>query len=266
VPAMRRPSTGNAALLAAVTWCCSAACASSSESAPDAGMVADAATGSPDAAAPALTIVLSFDGETLVSGTADDPATNSSQLISPGNSPATIPPFDAAVMETAKPRGEVIADITSGVRALFAPFDVVVQTSRPAGRDYVLIVVGGASSDAGAPSGAANLAALDCDNAAGFAAIGLAFTSEANVFSGLAYEARVGRASALIAAAVGNTLGLDLVTDCPDVMASPFLCSMQSFTDSFLTCGVQTPRDCVCGGTTQNSVQKLQQLLASGSS
>jgi hypothetical protein len=255
-------SMQGAALLIAVVSSSVAGCATSGEAGPDTGGAADAAAGGTDAAgAPALTIVLSFEGETLVSGSADDPASNTSQLISPGNSPAPIPAFDAAVMETTKSRAEVVADVTAGVQALFAPFDVVVQTSRPAAHDYVLIVVGGAAADVGAPAGAANLAVLDCDNAAGFPAIGLALTGEPNVFTGLTYDARIDRASALVAAAVGNTLGLDLVTECPDVMASPFLCSMQSFTNSFLPCGVQTARDCVCGGTTQNSVQRLQQVL-----
>jgi hypothetical protein len=234
------------------------------EHGPDAG---GGGTGAEESESPAaLIVVLSFDGETLTPGTADDPATNRTAILSPGVANAVIPPFDASVIDAIRPRHEVMADLAGAVADLFAPFDVEVRTDRPSGGDYALVVLGGAAADIGAAHGISALAQLDCHNAAGFSSVAFVFTGEPNIFAGLTYHERIGRAAALVASSVGYGLGLEPVTDCPDVMANPFVCGSQRFTESEIPCSQGSPqaRDCLCGGTTQSSARRLDDVLRSG--
>lgn len=230
---------------------------------PDAGVGGGADASESPAA---LIVVLSFDGETFTAGAVDDPATNRTAILSPGIAQAVIPAFDASVIDAIRPRHEVVADLAGAVADLFAPFDVEVRTDRPSGGDYALVVLGGAAADVGAARGIAALAQLDCDNAAGFSSVAFVFTGEPSVFSGLTYHERIGRAAALVASSVGYGLGLEPVTDCPDVMANPFVCGNQRFTEAEIPCsqGSSQARDCLCGGTTQSSARRLDDVLGSG--
>ncbi len=137
-------------------------------------------------------------------------------------------------------------------------------TTRPAGSDYILVAIGGTALDAGQSFGTSNIAALDCDDAQGTPAIGIVMTDESGFFmDALTESQRVTRVALLVAQAVGFSLGLETVTDCTDVMGSPFGCPVDptGFLDEAFTCGVDAPRDCLCGGTTQNSAAHLRTVL-----
>lgn len=112
---------------------------------PDARGAADApVTADAPAAAAGHVVYLAFDGETVTPGT-DDPVKTTSPLPSKAYT-AKYLPNDAA-------RTTKIDAIVTEVRAILAPYDVALVTTRPASGSYDLIVVGGSPTDAGITAG-----------------------------------------------------------------------------------------------------------------
>jgi hypothetical protein len=60
---------------------------------------------------------------------------------------------------------------------------------------------------------------------------------------------------------IGNAFGLDHVLRCDDAMGYGDDCESSSFIDVEAKCGEHKPRSCLCGGSTQNSAQKLMKSL-----
>lgn len=92
-------------------------------------------------AAGTTTLFLNFDGATLTKGFPDDPVNNISSLIRPPGH--TVPPWRDGVAA----RDASIATITAGARAILAPYDVNVVTTRPAAGPYEMIMFGGHARD-----------------------------------------------------------------------------------------------------------------------
>jgi hypothetical protein len=105
----------------------------------DAPMTADA----PGATAGHV-VYLAFDGENVMPG-ADDPIHDTTPLPSKAYT-AKYLPSDAA-------RATKIAAIVDEARAILAPYDIALVTTRPASGTYDLIVVGGSPTDAGFSAG-----------------------------------------------------------------------------------------------------------------
>jgi hypothetical protein len=120
--------------------------------------LADAApTTEPDAATlPGHVVYLVFDGVTVTTGVADDPAGNASRILA---APFTAPSFFANESN----RDEKLALIADGARTILAPYNIEVVTERPATGDYDMIVFGGDPVDAGFQAGIIAYRPLECN-------------------------------------------------------------------------------------------------------
>jgi hypothetical protein len=127
-----------------LTWLfvCLAGCSSSSEPSPH------------NPASGANVYYLNFEGAALVAG-ADNPATNTSQLLSGS---VTLPAYLAADPQ----RSAKIQAIVDEVRATLAPYDISVVVSRPTSGTYDMVVAGGTSQQAGFVAGLPGVAVVDC--------------------------------------------------------------------------------------------------------
>jgi hypothetical protein len=97
---------------------------------------------------------LNFDGQVLTPG-ADDPVQNRSQLIS---QTVAIPTYLAGDPK----RAAKIQSIIREVKAILAPYNIKIVTSRPQSGPYDMMVAGGSSRQAGLPAGIGAVAVIDC--------------------------------------------------------------------------------------------------------
>ena len=143
------------------------------------------------------------------------------------------------------------AAVLACVRQTFAPFAVEVTDVDPGSADHYEIAVAGTSQEIGGIAGNTAVAPFVC----GGTSNGIAF----------AFANTIGDAPDAIcwaaAQGAGFLLGLDAVYACGDVMTFLPGCLPKSFLDADSQCGTNAPQPCLCGGTTQNSYQKLLALL-----
>lgn len=111
----------------------------------------------PKPASGAHVLFLQADGQVLTAGP-DDPATNTSQLVS---GTTTLPAYRAGDGA----RAAQVRAIVDEVKAVLAPYDVLVTTTRPASGGYDLVVLGGTATQAGLPAGVLGAAPVDCTGA-----------------------------------------------------------------------------------------------------
>lgn len=138
------------------------------------------------------------------------------------------------------------------VRTELAPFDVVVTPADPGDAPHFEIAVGGTPQQIGFPAGVAAASPLTC----AVVPNGIAFSFA----SGIGNE--VGQICATAAQTVGNLIGLEFVTTCGDAMAFDYTsCLPKLFLDEDAPCGTTAPAPCTCGGTTQNSYQRMLATL-----
>lgn len=173
----------------------------------------------------------------------DDSRTNRSSIL---NSSATLSAF---------PFGDPsFQAVVSCLRTTFAPFDIQVTVVDPGGSDHFEIAVAGTSQQVGLPSGIRNVSPVTCQNG------GVVQNGPAFVFA-----STIGDAPLEIcwnaAQAAGFLLGLDYELLTGDVMTLNGSSLPRSFLDQAALCGDSQPRDCLCGGTTQNSYQRLMTTL-----
>lgn len=143
------------------------------------------------------------------------------------------------------------AQIMSCVTDMYAPFRLAVTDVEPMDREYVESVVGGAPNEAGMSSGVGGVAPFAC------AVIPYAVVY---TFSEL-YGDDVQGICETVAQEVAHAFGLDHAFLCSDPMTYLPSCGDKSFQDEWAACGEYEPRECSCGGTTQNSVQQMTQLF-----
>jgi MYXO-CTERM domain-containing protein len=134
-------------------------------------------------------------------------------------------------------------------RTTFAPFDVQIVTQDPGNTPHFEVMVGGRATQLNSQlQGAGGVAPfIDCS------------TSEDNVIS-FVFAAEVNNENFLcgaIAQEASHVWGLDHELDAKDPMTYLDLGSSKRFQDNNASCGEDTPRQCNCGGSTQNSVQFL---------
>jgi hypothetical protein len=133
----------------------------------------------------------------------------------------------------------------------FAQFNVYVTDQEPTSGDYVEAVVGGSPDQAGMPFGVGGVAPFSCGVIPN--AVVYAFADVyGNDFQGICETA---------AQEIAHAFGLDHEFLCEDPMTYLSGCGDKSFQDTYAQCGEFEPRECSCGGSSQNSVQMMLERL-----
>jgi len=178
----------------------------------------------------------------------DDSRTNTSTI---PNSSSTLSAFA---------HGDTSFDaVVTCVRNTFAPFAIDVTDVDPGSAEHFEIAVAGTSQQLGLPAGIANVSPVTCQNG-GVIANGPAFAF-ANTLGDVPLEICWNAAQA-----AGVLLGLDHEVLVGDVMTYLAGSLPKAFLDETAPCGELQARDCSCGGTTQNSHQRLLATLPEPSS
>lgn len=145
------------------------------------------------------------------------------------------------------------SQVVKCVANLFAPFNVTVTDRPPTdGKDYVLTVVGGRPGDLGVTDG----------HVGGLAPFNGDVIARPVVF---AFSAQLGNSVTQVCETIGmevaHAYGLDHGYLCSDVMTYLRPCGSKKFVDKDVRCGEGKARNCEGGAPTQNSYQRLMQVL-----
>jgi hypothetical protein len=171
----------------------------------------------------------------------DDSRTNHSSIVSGTSNVSAFAHGDAS-----------FDAVVACVAAELAPFDVEVTTVDPGDTPHFEVAVAGTPQQIGVSAGVPAISPFTCS----FVPNGIAF-SFANEIGDLPQ-----RICATAAQTVGNLVGLEFVTTCGDAMAFDYTsCLPKSFLDEEAPCGTNAPAACNCGGTTQNSYQRMLATL-----
>jgi len=144
--------------------------------------------------------------------------------------------------------------LVSCVKDMYAPFDVQVTDVDPgASVNHFTLMVGGNSSDVGVPGAGGVAPFVPCDGQLQDNVISFVFASETQNLDYLCWAA---------AQETSHVFGLDHELDANDPMTylSPPV-KKPGFQNEAAKCGENTPRECYCGGTTQNSFQYLMDTM-----
>lgn len=137
------------------------------------------------------------------------------------------------------------------VADLFSRFNVYVTDQEPLSGQYVEAVVGGSPEQAGMPWGVGGVAPYFCEVIP--SAVVYAFAD--------VYGNDMQGVCETVAQEISHAFGLDHEFLCEDPMTYLSGCGAKTFQDVAAQCGEYEPRECSCGGTTQNSVQMMYELL-----
>jgi hypothetical protein len=147
--------------------------------------------------------------------------------------------------------------VVACMRQTYSAFDVEIVTERPAGDDYIHVMVAGSPSELGLDANILGIAPLsgDCSpqrNVMAFA------------FSNIHADGDFLDICATAAHEAGHVFGLDHEFICQDPMTYLTECGQKQFLNLEVECGEFTePRECRCGDR-QNSFQKLLDELGGG--
>jgi hypothetical protein len=199
--------------------------------------------GEPSEGAPKI-IYLHRVGITLTAGE-DDAARNRSSIVASfGKASAKIPAFTGSA--------KAWTTIAGCVRGKFAPFDVHVTEERPAGGNYIMVVVGGSPRDLGIGKEVGGLAPFSGDVVP--RAVVLAFSKKLGN--------RTRETCDVIGMEVAHAYGLDHTYECRDLMTYRPYCGTKRFVDKDMACGESRKRPCAPDGKpTQNSYKMLLSAL-----
>lgn len=219
-----------------------------SEHEPESGMLPSRSVR--DRGVPSRIIYLNREGARLTAG-ADDASLNISSVVA--NSPvdqAFVAPFAGS-----QARWNAIAKC---IRSKFEPFNVTVVEQRPVGEDYIMAVVGGTAQQLGfrAQDGHAH------SHSTGLAPFNGKNIPKAVVFIfARALRESVKEICEAASMEVAHAYGLDHARNCKDLMTYMKPCGARSFLDKPIPCGEYKDRPCMGGEPTQNSFERLMQLL-----
>ncbi|MEZ4401212.1 MAG: Ig-like domain-containing protein [Kofleriaceae bacterium] len=154
------------------------------------------------------------------------------------------------------------------VKDVYRPYDVQIVTDDPGNVPHHEAIVAGRSSEAGLSGGILGQAELG----AGFCApkdnaISFNFANDHNGIAGLSVAENL---CWTVAQETAHSWGLDHEFDCHDALTyvpglpSGGSCGIKFFRNSAFACGENAARPCVCGGSTQNSHQKILTVFGAG--
>jgi hypothetical protein len=146
---------------------------------------------------------------------------------------------------------EAVACIASGLAA----YDIQVVTTDPSPTPHSELVLAGASSQLGLPSGVWAVAPSTCSYVPNAPAFIFANTFPADAL----------RLCWIGMQQLGFMAGLEHLFYCPDVMSTIEGCSDRGFQDRDSACGTTSPTTCQCGGTSRNSHAVMSSVFGGGS-
>ena len=192
------------------------------------------------AAPPQRTIFLNKAGGTYFPG-ANNSSTNRSSIVS---NPSTVGAYEGTAAQWSA--------LVTCVRNQFSRFNVVVTDVDPGAAQHLEAVMGGKPQDIGMGSGVGGVAPMFGDCSVVERAVVYIFTT---VLGSTQVECEVA------AQEIAHAYGLDHEYLCKDPMTYLGGCGAKSFQDVDAQCGEYQARECMCGGTTQNSVQEMLATL-----
>jgi hypothetical protein len=145
------------------------------------------------------------------------------------------------------------AQVMACTRAMFSRFDVEITDVDPGDVPHIESAVGGTPGQVGMGSGVGGVAPMNTDCSVVETAI--VFT-----FAGV-YGDDPQSICETVAQEVSHALGLDHEYLCEDPMTYLYGCGEKTFQDADVACGEYSARQCMCGDSTQNSVQTLLAVL-----
>jgi hypothetical protein len=148
------------------------------------------------------------------------------------------------------PSAEAWDRIVDCVTAIYAPFDIEVTDVDPGETPHFEAVVAGSPGDIGMRNNVGGVAPFTC----GVIENAVTFTFAGSLGSPQQICEVVGQESA-------HAFGLDHELLCQDPMTYLSGCGQKCFRDQDAECGEQNPRDCSCGGSTQNSYRRISDLF-----
>lgn len=144
-------------------------------------------------------------------------------------------------------------ELMTCVRAMYARWDVEVTDKDPGSVPHIESVVGGTPGQVGLPNGVGGVAPVNGDCSVVERAVVYTFSA--------VYGGDVQSICETVAQETGHALGMDHALYCPDPMTYLYGCGAKTFQDKDVSCGENSARTCMCGGTTQNSVKHLNAVL-----
>ncbi|HUH00433.1 MAG TPA: hypothetical protein VML75_00480, partial [Kofleriaceae bacterium] len=145
--------------------------------------------------------------------------------------------------------------VVACVKAMYEPFGVEITDQDPGSTvSHFEAIVAGYPQDIGAGSGVGGVSPFSCG------IINNAITySFANIYGGSVQDI-----CEVVAQETAHAFGLDHEYYCPDPMTYLYGCGAKQFRDYNAPCGEGSARQCACGGSTQNSYQKILSIFGPG--
>lgn len=151
-----------------------------------------------------------------------------------------------AVLDEFPHGDEAWDEVVACVRAIYEPFDIVVTDVDPGDQPHFETMVAGDPEDVGQPENVGGVSPFTCgviENAITF--------DFANLWTDMRQLCEV------VAQETAHAFGLDHEYLCTDPMTYLTGCGEKFFRDQDAPCGEYEPRDCMCGGQTQNSYRRI---------
>ncbi len=140
------------------------------------------------------------------------------------------------------------------VQAMYEPFDIEVTDQDPSPANHFEAMVAGTPQQVGMSSGVGGVSPFTC----GVINNAITYTF-ANIYGG-----SVQAICEVVAQETAHAFGLDHEFLCQDPMTYLYGCGDKSFQDVDARCGEDQARNCSCGGSTQNSVQRILAVFGPG--